>query len=424
MGNSLFAKFKENLGPLGAVSHFSHHYFSYPMLEGEIGPYMEFNGQKILNWSLNNYLGLANHPEVRKADSDAIDKYGLCYPMGSRIMSGDSVHHEEFEKQLADFSGFEGAFLMNFGYQGIMSTIEALVDHRDVIVYDSDCHACLIDGVRLHKAKGGVYYQYAHNNMESFEKNLIRANKYANQTGGGVLVITEGVFGMTGQVGKIDEIAKFKEKYEFKLLVDDAHGFGVIGETGRGVGEYLGCQDKIDVYFATFTKSMAAMGCFVATEKYMVSYLKYAVRSQIYAKSLPMGYVLGGIKRLQLIRENPQFREKLWHVANRLQKGLKDKGFNLGTSNSHVTPVHLNQDFNLNEVGNLTMDLRENMGIFCSIVVYPFVPKNVIILRLIPTSTHSDEDIDYTITCFEKIREKLANGEYNFEIPIKSELFT
>jgi len=239
-----------------------------------------------------------------------------------------------------------------------------------------------------------------------------------------VLVITEGVFGMTGQVGKIDEIAKFKEKYEFKLLVDDAHGFGVIGETGRGVGEYLGCQDKIDVYFATFTKSMAAMGCFVATEKYMVSYLKYAVRSQIYAKSLPMGYVLGGIKRLQMIRENPQFREKLWHVANRLQQGLKDKGFNLGTSNSHVTPVHLNQDFNLNEVGNLTIDLRENMGIFCSIVVYPFVPKNVIILRLIPTSTHSDEDIDYTITCFEKIREKLANGEYNFEIPIKSELFT
>ena len=424
MGVSIFDKVYKDLGPLGAISHFGHHYFSYPMLEGDIGPYMQFNGKKILNWSLNNYLGLSNHPEVRKADSDAIDRFGLSYPMGSRMMSANSEYHEKFERDLAEFSGYEDAFLMNFGYQGIMSVIESLVDHKDIIVYDADCHACLIDGIRLHKAKGGAYYKYNHNDMSSLELNLKRASKFASQTGGGVLVITEGVFGMTGQIGKVDEIVALKEKFEFKLLVDDAHGFGVLGANGKGTPEHFNCQDQVDIYFATFTKAMSAMGAFVGSNSQVVKYLRYNVRSQIYAKALPMGYVLGGIKRLELIKENPQFRTKLWDIAMRLQNGLKENGFNLETTNSHVTPVYFNQNFTQNEVGNMIIDLRENLNIFCSVVIYPVVNKGVVMLRLIPTSMHSYDDVDYTIEAFKKIRTKLSNGEYNFEIPLNSELYS
>lgn len=424
MGVSIFDKVYKDLGPLGAISHFGHHYFSYPMLEGDIGPYMQFNGKKILNWSLNNYLGLSNHPEVRKADSDAIDRFGLSYPMGSRMMSANSEYHEKFERDLAEFSGYEDAFLMNFGYQGIMSVIESLVDHKDIIVYDADCHACLIDGIRLHKAKGGAYYKYNHNDMSSLELNLKRASKFASQTGGGVLVITEGVFGMTGQIGKVDEIVALKEKFEFKLLVDDAHGFGVLGANGKGTPEHFNCQDQVDIYFATFTKAMSAMGAFIGSNSQVVKYLRYNVRSQIYAKALPMGYVLGGIKRLELIKENPQFRTKLWDIAMRLQNGLKENGFNLETTNSHVTPVYFNQNFTQNEVGNMIIDLRENLNIFCSVVIYPVVNKGVVMLRLIPTSMHSNEDVDYTIEAFKKIRTKLSNGEYNFEIPLNSELYS
>lgn len=421
MGNSIFTKIKQNLGPLGEISHFGHHYFTYPMLEGDIGPYMTFNGKRMLNWSLNNYLGLCNHPEVRKTDSEAIDKYGLSYPMGSRMMSANSKNHEDFEKDLADFSGYEDAFLMNFGYQGIMSVIESLVDHRDVIVYDAECHACLIDGIRLHKAKGGIYYKFLHNDMESLEKNLRRASKYSSQTGGGVLVITEGVFGMTGQLGKLDEIVAFKDKYDFKLLVDDAHGFGVMGKNGSGTGEYFKCQDKIDLYFTTFTKSMSAMGAFVAADKYIINYLKYNVRSQIYAKALPMGYVVGGMKRLELIRKNPEFRDKLWTIARALQDGLRSEGFNLETTNTHVTPVYFHQNFELKEVVNMVIDLRENLNIFCSVVIYPVVAKGVIMIRLIPTATHSLEDVNYTIEAFKSIRIKLMAGEYNHEIPLHCE---
>jgi glycine C-acetyltransferase len=421
---SIFDKISKDAGPLGAISHFGHHYFSYPMLEGDIGPYMTFNGNKILNWSLNNYLGLSNHPEVRKADSEAINKYGLSYPMGSRMMSANSIHHERFEKDLADFSGYEDAFLMNFGYQGIMSVIESLVDHRDVIVYDGDCHACLIDGIRLHKAKGGAYYRYNHNDMVSLELNLKRATKLSAQNGGGILVITEGVFGMTGQIGKLDEIVRMKELFDFKLLVDDAHGFGVLGKNGRGTPEHFNCQSEVDIYFATFTKAMSAMGAFVGANSEVVKYLRYNVRSQIYAKALPMGYVLGGIKRLEVLKENPQFRIKLWDISFRLQNGLKAEGFNLETTNSHVTPVYFNKDFTQNEVGNMIIDLRENLNIFCSVVIYPVVNKGVVMLRLIPTSMHTYEDVDYTIDAFKKIRTKLQNGEYNFAIPLRSELYS
>jgi glycine C-acetyltransferase len=339
-------------------------------------------------------------------------------------MSANSHYHEKFERDLADFSGYEDAFLMNFGYQGIMSVIESLVDHRDVIIFDGDCHACLIDGIRLHKAKGGAYYRFNHNDMDSLELNLKRASKLAGQNGGGILVITEGVFGMTGQIGKIDEIVHLKEKFDFKLLVDDAHGFGVLGENGKGTLEHFHCQEDVDIYFATFTKAMSAMGAFVGASAEVVKYLRYNVRSQIYAKALPMGYVLGGIKRLEVLRDNPQFKAKLWDIAMRLQNGLKAEGFNLETTNSHVTPVYFNKDFTQNEVGNMIIDLRENLNIFCSVVIYPVVNKGIVMLRLIPTSMHTYNDVDYTIGAFKIIRTKLQNGDYNFAIPLKSEIYS
>lgn len=419
MGNTIFTKIKKDLGPLGSIAHLTHHFLTYPKLVGDVGPYMKYQNRTLLNWSINNYLGLSNHPEVRQADADAARDYGLGYPMGSRMMSANTDYHELFEKQLADFVGSEDSFLMNFGYQGVMSAIETLVDHKDVIVFDSECHACLIDGIRLHKAKGGIYYKYLHNNMESLEKNLMRASKYVNQTGGGILVITEGVFGMTGELGKLNEIVNFKNKFEFKLLVDDAHGFGVMGKNGKGTGEYFDCQNQIDLYFATFTKAMSSMGAFIGADSEVINYLKYNSRSQIFAKALPIGYVIGGIKRLELIKENPQFRTKLWHIAGMLQKGLKEKGFNMGNTNTHVCPVLLNQEFTHNEALNLINDLRENMNIFCSVVIYPVVPKDILMLRLIPTSMHSEEDVNYTVDCFEIVRNRLFNGEYRF--PFKHE---
>lgn len=424
MSVSIFEKTEKNLGPLGAISGFGHHYFSYPILEGELGPYMYFQGQKVLNWSLNNYLGLANHPEVRKADADAVAEFGLAYPMGSRMMSANSHYHESLENQLADFIQKEDAFLLNFGYQGIMSVIECLVDHKDIIVFDSDCHACLIDGIRLHKAKGGAYYKFNHNNMESLELNLKRASKLVSQTGGGILVITEGVFGMSGQIGKLDQIVALKKQYSFQLLVDDAHGFGVLGPHGKGAPEHFDCINEVDLYFATFTKAMSSMGAFVAGNSRVIKYLRYNVRSQIYAKAQPLGYVIGNMKRLELIIENPEYRLKLWEIANLLQRGLTAEGFNIGTTDSHVTPVYFNQDFTQDEVGNMVIDLRENHKIFCSVVIYPVVQKNTLMLRLIPTCMHTVKDVEYTIESFKTIREKLTEGKYNFKIPLKSKEFS
>lgn len=366
----------------------------------------------MLNWSLNNYLGLANHPEVRQADADAAAQWGLAYPMGARMMSGNSDLHEAFEKQLAEFVGKEDAFLLNYGYQGVMSAIEAVVDHRDVIVYDAECHACLIDGIRLHKAKMGEYYKFNHNDMDSLEKNLQRATKKAAEKGGGILVITEGVFGMSGKVGSLAEVVALKEKYNFKLLVDDAHGFGTMGATGAGVGELQGCQDGIDLYFSTFAKSMAAIGAFIAGDHDIIMYLKYNMRSQTYAKALPMPYVVGGMKRLELIKTRPELREKLWQNVRALQDGLRARGFNIGDTTSPVTPVLLQSAGGVREASSLVRDMRENHGIFCSIVVYPVVPKGVIMLRIIPTAAHTLEDVEYTLNAFSEVAEKLKRGVY------------
>ena len=404
----LFDKISKAMGgPIGQHQKWSHGYFSFPRLEGEIGPHMQFNGKEHLVWSLNNYLGLANHPEVREADAKAAADYGMAYPMGARMMSGNSRHHEELENNLAAFVGKEAAFLLNYGYQGMVSIIDALVDRNDVIVYDAESHACIIDGVRLHMGKRFVYQ---HNDVASFEKQLERATKLTDQTGGGILVITEGVFGMSGAQGKLKEIIALKNKYNFRLLIDDAHGFGTMGKTGAGTHQEQDCIEGVDVYFGTFAKSMAGIGAFVAANEEIVNYLRYNMRSQTFAKALPMPMVLGLKKRFELLKSQPQLREKLWVIAHALQNGLKEHGFDTGITNTMVTPVFLKGE--LNEATSLTMDLRENYGIFCSIVVYPVIPKGLIELRLIPTAVHTLEDVNRTLDAFSEVAEKLKDGYY------------
>lgn len=403
----LFAKLQTNLGPLGKHSELAEGYFAFPKLEGEIAPRMKFKGKEVLTWSLNNYLGLANHPEVRKADADAAAKWGAAYPMGARMMSGQTDLHEQLERELAEFVGKESAYLLNYGYQGIMSVIDSILDRKDVVVYDSECHACIIDALRMHLGKR---YVFPHNDIESCEKQLQRATKLAEETGGGVLVITEGVFGMTGDQGRLADIVALKSKYEFRLLVDDAHGFGTLGKTGAGAGEEQGVQDQIDLYFSTFAKSMASIGAFIAGEKHVIQFLKYNMRSQIFAKSLPMLLVEGALKRLDLIRTQPELKENLWKIVHALRNGLKEKGFSTGKSNSPVTPVVLNGT--VGEAATLTRDLRENYNIFCSVVIYPVIPKGMIILRLIPTAVHTIEDVNETIAAFEAVKDKLTSGYY------------
>jgi glycine C-acetyltransferase len=407
MVKDLFERIQKNKGPLGKWASQAEGYYVFPKLEGELGPRMQFQGKDILNWSLNDYLGLANHPEVRKADTDAAIEYGAAYPMGARMMSGHTNYHEQLERELADFVMKESAYLLNFGYQGIMSTIDALVTRNDVIVYDVDAHACIIDGVRLHSGKR---FTYRHNDLESMEKNLERATKLAETTGGGILFITEGVFGMRGQQGKLKEVVAMKKKYNFRLLVDDAHGFGTLGKTGAGAGEEQGVQDGIDVYFSTFAKSMANIGAFVAADKEIIDYLKYNLRSQMFAKALPMIQTVGSLKRLELLRNSPEIKDKLWVNVNALQNGLMEKGFNIGDTNTCITPVYL--EGSIPEAMVMVNDLRENYGIFLSIVVYPVIPKGIILLRMIPTASHTLEDVEETLTAFEAIREKLENGTY------------
>lgn len=403
----LFDKIYNNKGPLGKWAGQAEGYFMFPKLEGQISNHMKFQGQEVITWSINDYLGLANHPDVRKVDTEAGEKYGSAYPMGARLMSGHTDLHEKLQEELADFVDKEAGYVLNFGYQGMMSAIDALVKKDDVIVYDVDAHACIIDGVRLHMGKR---FTYRHNDVESMEKNLQRATKIAEETGGGILFISEGVFGMRGEQGKLKEIAELKKKYNFRLFVDDAHGFGTLGKTGAGTGEEQGVQDAIDVYFATFAKSMASTGAFLAADQEIINYLKYNIRSQMFAKSLQMQLVEGALKRLDMIRTMPELKDKLWKVANALQKGLLENGFDLGTTQSAVTPVYLKGS--IPEAMVLVKDLRENHGVFCSIVVYPVIPKNMILLRLMPTANHTLEDVEKTIKAFAAIRDRLEDGTY------------
>tara|TARA_B110001452_G_scaffold170945_1_gene143091 strand:- start:428 stop:1681 length:1254 start_codon:yes stop_codon:yes gene_type:complete len=403
----LFERIYNDKGPLGKWASIAEGYFAFPKLEGAISNRMKFQGKEVITWSVNDYLGLANHPEVRKVDAEAALKYGSAYPMGARLMSGHTDLHEKLQDELAEFVNKESAYLLNFGYQGIMSTIDSLVSKNDIIVYDVDSHACIIDGVRLHMGKR---FTYKHNDIESLEKNLGRATKMAEITGGGILVISEGVFGMRGEQGKLKEIVALKEKFNFRLLVDDAHGFGTLGKTGAGAGEEQGVQDYIDVYFATFAKSLASTGAFIAADKEVIDFLKYNLRSQVFAKSLQMQLVVGALKRLELIKTKPEIKQKLWDNVHELQSGLKEKGFDLGSTQSCVTPVYLNGT--VPEAFALVKDLRENYGVFCSTVIYPVIPKGLILLRLIPTASHNSEDIQVTLEAFSSIRERLLSGVY------------
>ncbi|WP_343486486.1 aminotransferase class I/II-fold pyridoxal phosphate-dependent enzyme [Allomuricauda sp. d1] len=403
----LFDRIIENKGPLGKWASQAEGYFVFPKLEGPISNRMKFQGKEVITWSINDYLGLANLPEIKRIDGDAALEHGTAYPMGARMMSGHTDYHEKLERELADFVNKEASYLLNFGYQGFMSVIDALVTKDDIIVYDVDCHACIIDGVRLHVGKR---FTFMHNDVDSLEKNLERATKMAQETGGGILVISEGVFGMRGEQGILKDIVGLKKKFKFRLLVDDAHGFGTLGKTGAGAGEEQGIQDDIDVYLATFAKSMAGIGAFVASDKEIIDYLKYNMRSQMFAKSLPMVYVKGALKRLDMLRTKPELKAKLWENVNALQNGLKERGFDIGTTQSCVTPVYLNGS--IPEAMALVKDLRENYGIFCSIVVYPVIPKGLILLRMIPTATHTMQDIEETLDAFSAIRERLQNGTY------------
>ncbi|ACU05515.1 aminotransferase class I/II-fold pyridoxal phosphate-dependent enzyme [Pedobacter heparinus] len=403
----IFEKIAKHMGPIGQHHKWSHGYFSFPKLEGDIAPHMNFRGKEHLVWSLNNYLGLANHPEVRKADAQGAADFGMAYPMGARMMSGNSKYHEQLEQELAAFVGKPDAFLLNYGYQGMVSIIDSLVDRNDVIVYDAESHACIIDGLRLHMGKRFVY---KHNDIDSARKQLERATKLVEQSGGGILVITEGVFGMSGAQGRLKELVDLKQEFNFRLLIDDAHGFGTMGPTGAGTHEAQNCIDGVDVYFGTFAKSMAGIGAFVASTEEMTNFFRYNMRSQTFAKALPMPMVIGLLKRLELLKNNPELREKLWNVATTLQKGLRARGFDLGVTNTMVTPVFLKGE--LLEATALTMDLRENYGIFCSIVVYPVIPKGLIELRLIPTAVHTLEDVQRTLDAFSEVSDKLKSGYY------------
>ncbi len=403
----IFDKVAKRMGPIGQHQKWSHGYFSFPKLEGEIAPHMQFRGKEHLVWSLNNYLGLANHPEVRKADEQGAAEFGMAYPMGARMMSGNSKYHEQLEQDLAAFVGKEDAFLLNFGYQGMVSIIDALLDRNDVVVYDGESHACILDGLRLHMGKRFVY---KHNNVEDARKQLQRATKLVEQTGGGILLITEGVFGMSGAQGKLKELIELKKEFNFRLLIDDAHGFGTMGPTGAGTHEAQNSIEGVDVYFATFAKSMAGIGAFVASTKQLTDYFRYNMRSQTFAKALPMPMVIGLMKRLELLKNNPELRERLWTIATTLQGGLRERGFDIGVTDTVVTPVFLKGE--LSEATALTHDLRENYGIFCSIVVYPVIPKGMIELRLIPTAVHTIEDVERTLNAFSEVSDKLKSGYY------------
>ncbi|MFO7869621.1 MAG: pyridoxal phosphate-dependent aminotransferase family protein [Bacteroidales bacterium] len=406
----IFERVTKNRGALGVWQKDAHGYFTFPKLEGEIGPRMKFRGKEVLTWSLNNYCGLANMPEVREADAEGAKEWGLAYPMGARMMSGQTKMHEELEQKLASFVKKPSAYLLNYGYQGMVSIIDSLASRNDVIVYDSESHACIMDGIFLHKSKGGKSYVFPHNDVDRCEKMLGFAKKITDKTDGGILVITEGVFGMAGDLGVLDKIADLKEKHDFRLLVDDAHGFGTMGEDGSGTGTHFGVQDKIDIYFSTFAKAMASIGAFVAGPEEIIDYLMYTLRSQIFAKSLPMPFVYGALKRLDILQTRPEVRKQLWNVVHNLQKGFTDAGFNIGNTQSPVTPVFLEGTTEM--AANLTLDLRENYALFCSIVIYPVVPKGTIMLRIIPTADHTLEDVKYTIDCFKAIKNKLDTGQY------------
>ena len=394
----LFDKLETRPSPLGEFTSNGYGYYTFPKLDGPIGPEMKFNGKDVVVWSVNDYLSVGNHPRIREVDKNAAEKYGLSAPMGARLMTGNSDEHEALERELADFIHKPKALLLNYGYQGIMSVIHSLVDRNDFLIYDELSHACIVDGKQLAMAEKSVF---KHNDMESLEKQLKRASKKLKPNSS-ILVVTEGVFGMTGDLGKLKEIIALKEKYPFRLLVDDAHGFGTLGHDGSGAGTQLGCHDGIDIYFGTFAKAVALIGAFVAAEPRVIEFLKANTRSQIFAKSLPMPIVVSARERIKLIRKNPQWREQLWENTKKLRSGLVELGYNVLPSESPVTPVLTEGSTDLAQT--IMREMREEHGVFVSGVAYPVVPKGVVLLRLIPMAGHTDAHIEKTLKAFEAIK--------------------
>ena len=405
----LFDKLNSRNSPLGPFTSDGYGYYTFPRLEGPIGPEMTFNGKPVVVWSVNDYLGIANNPVIRDYDAKVAAEYGFSTPMGARLMTGNSRQHEALEEELADFVHKPAAFLLNYGYQGISSMIQSLVSRNDFLIYDELSHACIVDGKQLAVCKK---YVYKHNDICSLEKQLERVSKIARPDSG-ILVITEGVFGMTGDLGKLREIVDLKKKYDFRLLVDDAHGLGTMGKDGSGTGTHLGCQDGIDLYFGTFAKSVALIGAFVATKPEVVTFLRANVRSQIFAKSLPMPIVLSARKRIAMIREHQEWRDQLWNNTLQLRKGLREIGYNVLPSESPVTPVLTKGSTDLAQT--FMRILREDHGIFVSGVTYPVVPKGLVLLRLIPTANHTADHINRTITAFEAIRPVVLEAQEKME---------
>lgn len=395
----LFDKLQDRPGPLGEFTSDGYGYYTFPKLEGPLGPVMKFNGKDVVVWSINDYLGVGGKKEVLEYDAKVTKKYGLSAPMGARLMTGNSTKHEELEKELADFAHKPSALLLNYGYQGIMSVIHALVDRNDFLIYDELSHACIVDGKQLAMADKSVF---KHNDIKSFEKQLKRAHR-RSKSDSSVLVVTEGAFGMTGDLGILKEMIALKEKYPFRLLVDDAHGLGTMGEDGSGTGTHLGCQEGIDIYFGTFAKAFALIGAFVATDERVVEFLKANVRSQIFAKSVPMPIVESARKRLELIRKHPEWREQLWKNTRKLRQGLKDIGYHVMPAECPVTPVLTQGSTDLCQL--IMRKLREEHGVFVSGVTYPVVPKGTVLIRLIPTAAHTDEHIQKTLEGFEAIKD-------------------
>lgn len=401
----LFDKLQGRPGPLGEFTSDGYGYYTFPRLEGPLGPVMKFNGKDVVVWSINDYLGIGGREDVRKFDGEMAARHGLSTPMGARLMTGNTTQHEKLEEELADFVHKPSALLLNYGYQGIMSVIHALVDRNDFLIYDELSHACIVDGKQLAMAEKFVY---KHNDIESLEKQLERAHRKAKPDSS-ILVVTEGAFGMTGDLGNLEEIVALKDKYPFRLLVDDAHGVGTMGEDGSGTGTHLGCHEGIDIYFGTFAKAFALIGAFVATEERVKEFLKANVRSQIFAKSVPLPIVESVRKRLKMIRNNPEWRDQLWENTKKLRQGLIDIGYNVMPAECPVTPVLTKGSTEVCQ--DIMRKLREDHGIFVSGVAYPVVPKGTVLIRLIPTAAHNDEHIKKTLKGFRAIKDVIIPSE-------------
>ncbi|MCH9633796.1 MAG: 8-amino-7-oxononanoate synthase/2-amino-3-ketobutyrate coenzyme A ligase [Chlamydiae bacterium] len=399
----LFHKCYQKEGLFSNVREGKDNYYAQPILEGPLGPHMTFNGQKMIVWSINDYLGLAGHPEPTARAKEVLEAFGTAYPMGARLMSGFTQNHQTFEAKLAKFAQKESALLFNYGYLGVLGVITSIMGPRDTVIIDHDSHACIVDGAKLATTRRNQFRVFRHNDMDHLEKILKSINQDRK---GGILIVTDGIYGMTGEVAPLKEICALKEKYNARLLVDDAHGIGIMGATGRGTGEHLGVQDKIDLYFSTFAKCFAGIGGFVAGDKEIIEHITWNARPVIFAKNLPLIYSDSLSATLDVIEREPERREKLWEIATYMQRRFKEEGFDIGNTTSPITPVFLSIS-GLEAIKDAIHILREEFHIFASGVMYPVVPRGVFLLRLVPSCRHTFDDVNKTIEAFIQIKERI-----------------